>query len=65
MDVNRFIRNLAYVQEDSNSTVHQFGIERPLMIPKSILDDIKRDFVATLPWSNRYNILLVVANRLS
>jgi transposase InsO family protein len=64
-DVHRYIRN-CHVCQRSRTPRHQpSGVLRPLPIPQKPWTSISMDFVTGLPWSEGYDAIWVVIDRLT
>lgn len=64
-DVDRYVRNCHTCQRSRTSRHAPYGILRPLPVPEGPWQDISMDYVTGLPWSNGFNAILVVMDRLT
>jgi hypothetical protein len=64
-DVDRYTRNCHTCQRSKSNRHAPFGKLRPLPIPERPWQDISMDFVTGLPWSNGYDAIWVVVDRLT
>jgi hypothetical protein len=64
-DVDRYTRNCHTCQRSKSNRHAPFGVLRPLPIPEHPWQDISMDFVTGLPWSNGYDAIWVVVDRLT
>lgn len=64
MHVDWFVRNSHTCRRPLIAWQAPFGDLIPLPMSQQMWDDISMNFVTGLPWSNRCNVILVVADRL-
>ena len=64
-DIERYVRNCHTCQRSRTSRHAPFGILRPLPIPDRPWQSISMDFVTGLPWSDGYDAIWVVVDRLT
>jgi hypothetical protein len=64
-DVDCYTRNCHTCQPSKSNRHAPFGVLRPLPIPERPWQDISMDFVTGLPWSNGYDAIWVVVDRLA
>jgi transposase InsO family protein len=64
-DVDRYVANCHTCQRSRTGRHAPFGILRPLPIPTRPWEDISMDFITGLPWSDGFNSVWVVVDRLS
>lgn len=64
-DVDQYVRNCHICQRARTGRHAPYGILRPLPIPEGPWQDVSMDHVTGLPWSNGYNAILVVMDRLT
>jgi Integrase zinc binding domain len=64
-DVDRFCRNCHICSRTKASRHAPYGILRPLPVPDRAWEDLSMDFVVGLPWSNGFDAMLVVVDRLT
>ena len=64
-DVDRYVRNCHTCQRSRTSRHAPYGILRPLPIPDRPWQDISMDFVTGLPWSQGFDAIWVVVDRLT
>lgn len=64
-DVLRFCHSCDVCQKTKPSNFKRFGLLIPNPIPAQPYDSISMDFIVNLPWSDEYNAILVVVDRLT
>jgi len=64
-DVDRYVANCHPCQRSRTGRHAPFGTLRPLPIPVRPWEDISMDFITGLPWSDGFNAVWVVVDRLS
>lgn len=65
VDIVRYCETCDTCQKTKNSNVRRFGLLIPNPIPSRPYESISMDFVVNLPWSDEYNVILVIVNRLT
>ncbi|THH30850.1 hypothetical protein EUX98_g3348 [Antrodiella citrinella] len=64
-DVDRFCKTCDICQKTKPSTFSRYGRLTPNPIPVRPYDSISMDLIVNLPWSNDFNAILVIVDRLS
>lgn len=64
-DVESYIKQCSICQQAKHSLLHPMGLLQPLPIPKGVWRDLSMDFIEGLPKSERYQVILVVVDRLT
>lgn len=64
-DVLRFCHSCDVCQKTKPANFKRFGLLIPNPIPAKPYDSISMDFIVNLPWSEDYNAILVVVDRLT
>lgn len=64
-DIVRFCRSCDVCQKTKHSNFNRFGFLIPNPIPSRPYESISMDFIVNLPWSNGYNAIYVVVDRLT
>jgi len=65
LDIIRFCRSCDVCQKTKSSNFTKFGMLIPNPIPSCPYQSISMDFIVNLPWSEGYNAIYVVVDRLT
>lgn len=64
-DIDRYVSNCHTCQRSRSTRTTSFGILKPLPIPVRPWEDISMDFITGLPWSDGFDSVWIVVDRLS
>ena len=64
-EIDRYVDNCHTCKRNRTPRHSPFGILRPLPIPHQSWRDISMDFVTGLPWSDGFDSILVIVDRLT
>jgi hypothetical protein len=65
VDIEKFCKTCDVCQKSKFSNFNKFGLLIPNPIPSRPYQSISMDFIVNLPWSEGYNAIFVVVDRLS
>lgn len=65
VDIVKYCESCDTCQKTKNSNFRRFGLLIPNPIPSRPYESISMDFIVNLPWSEEYNAILVVVDRLT
>ena len=65
VDVGKYCRSCDVCQKMKSSNFNKFGLLIPNPIPSRPYQSISMDFIVNLPWSDGYNAIYVVVDRLT
>ena len=65
LDIEKFCRSCDICQKSKFSNFNRFGLLIPNPIPSRPYQSISMDFIVNLPWSEGFNTIFVVMDRLS
>ena len=65
VDIEKFCRSCNVCQKSKFSNFNKFGLLIPNPIPSRPYQSISMDFLVNLPWSDSYNAIYVVVDRLT
>lgn len=65
VDIIKYCESCDTCQKTKNSNFKKFGLLIPNPIPSRPYESISMDFVVNLPWSEEYNAILVIVDRLT
>lgn len=65
VDIMRYCSSCDVCQKTKSSTFNKFGLLIPNPIPSRPYQSISMDFIVNLPWSDGYNAIYVVVDRLT
>ena len=65
VDIVRYCSSCDVCQKTKSSTFNKFGLLIPNPIPSCPYQSISMDFIVNLPWSDGYNAIYVVVDRLT
>lgn len=65
VDIIKYCESCDTCQKTKNSNFRRFGLLIPNPIPSRPYESISMDFVVNLPWSDEYNTILVIVDRLT
>lgn len=65
IDVEEFCKTCDVCQKIKTSNFNKYGLLIPSPIPSQLYESVSMDLIVNLPWSQNYNAILVVVDRLS
>ena len=64
-DIDRYVANCHICQRSRSTRTTTFGTLKPLSVPLKPWNDISMDFITGLPWSDGFDSIFIVIDRLS